>query len=98
MITDYINIILKEQHKKHRHVLVDIILLNGNISLRYFRIHLYDKKTKVIKGMTWQEEYSFLREDRDPVYCNLHVSEIKSLKCEEVKIDYQIEEVNKRHN
>jgi hypothetical protein len=98
MIEEFINTILKHQHKKHRHVLVDIVLINGNITLRYFRIYHFDKKTKTIKGMTWQEEYTFLREDRDPVYCILDLKEIKSLRCDEINIDFSIQEVNKRHN
>ncbi|MCU0428475.1 MAG: hypothetical protein MUF42_00760 [Cytophagaceae bacterium] len=57
---------------------VDIILKNGNIPLLEFRI--LSLQEDLICGLTKQEAYCALRENRDFVYCYLRLSEIKELK------------------
>jgi|GEM_PF-1327829 hypothetical protein len=67
---------IKSQQTKSQHVPLDIVLKNGNIHLKGFRIYEYDEKRQTIKGMTMQEEYSFLREHRQPVFAIFHLNEI----------------------
>jgi hypothetical protein len=71
--------VLKKQKKKVHHIALDFILLNGNIHLKSFRLFEFNEKENVIKGMTMQEEYSYLRENREPVYAYFNLNEIKSL-------------------
>lgn len=70
---------VKSQQTKSQHIPLDIILINGNIHLKGFRIYEYDEKKQTIKGMTMQEEYSFLREHRQPVFAIFHLNEIKEI-------------------
>ena len=71
--------ILKKQETKVHHIALDLILLNGNIQLKCFRLYDFDEKENVIKGMTMQEEYSYLRENREPAFAYFTLKEIKSL-------------------
>ncbi len=66
---------------------VDISLTNGNILLRSFRV--MELEGSEIKGLTWQEEYSAPRENREPVYTYFDIDEIAALHCRELDIDYQ---------
>ena len=71
--------VVKKQKTKRHHIPLDINLLNGNILLKSFRLYDFDKSTGVIKGMTMQEEYAYLREDREPIFAYFNLSEIKNL-------------------
>lgn len=72
---------------------VDIRLTNGNIVLRSFRIVALEKEK--IKGITWKEEYSAPREQREIVYSYFDLDEIASLICEELEIVYEKEITNR---
>jgi hypothetical protein len=76
--------ILKEiqtilQESSHQHVPVDLILKNGNIIVRSFYIENFDESNRLLTGLTQMEKYAYVREQRDPVYTQLHVEEIKEL-------------------
>jgi len=71
--------VLKKQKTKVHHIALDFVLLNGNIHLKSFRLYDFNEKENIIKGMTMQEEYSYLREDREPVFAYFNLKEIKSL-------------------
>lgn len=93
MLKEILQHILDEQHLKKaiipsfRYIPTDIILKNGNITLRGFRLHqLKDNNTLI--GLTWQEEYAAPRESRAPELCTLPLNEIKRVICEELEIDY----------
>lgn len=58
---------------------IDLVLKNGNIVLRSFQVLEIDEHSNIIKGLTQQEAYSFVRENRDPVYCTLPLVEIKEI-------------------
>lgn len=84
----YIHSVVELQEKKNgRKVPVDILLANGNILLRSFHILSFDETKGEIKGLTMQEEYFHLKENRPPVYCRIKVDEIKEIsmaECEPV--------------
>lgn len=64
---------------------LDLVLKNGNIVLRAFQVIEFNDQSNMLKGLTQQEAYSFLREDRPAVYCLLPISEIKEATiCESV--------------
>lgn len=88
ILEEHIHHVLKKQKSRKRHIPVDLVMVNGNILLREFRLYDYDKKQKQLKGLTHREEYSHPREDREPVYCILHLSEVRNLYCPELGIDY----------
>lgn len=71
--------IIEKQRAKVHHIPVDLILLNGNITLKAFRIYTFDERHQTIKGMTMNEEYSYLRENREPVFAVFPLTEIKEL-------------------
>jgi hypothetical protein len=58
---------------------VDIILTNGNILLKGFRIVEFDDAVGKIKGLTMLEEYSHAREGREPVFCQFALNDIKDI-------------------
>lgn len=91
MLREQIERIVREQHNKvtvmgQQYFPVDLILTNGNILLRAFRI--LDLEGDKIIGITWKEEYSAPRERRNPVYSYFNLEDIASLRCEELGIDY----------
>ena len=71
--------VIKKQETKMHHIALDITLQNGNILLKSFRLFEFDTKTNQIKGMTMQEEYTYIREEREPVYAYFNMEEIKEL-------------------
>ncbi len=70
---------LEKQEKKHHHIPLDILLVNGNILIQSFRLYGYHEKKQILKGMTLQEEYSYLKENRDPVFVYFHIKEIQQI-------------------
>ena len=58
---------------------VDIVLNNGNILLKGFRVLEFDDTLGKIKGLTMLEEYSYPRENREPVFCQISLNDIKDL-------------------
>lgn len=80
--------VLKVQTKRNRKVAVDIVISNGNILLRSFRILELDIKNGKIKGLTRQEEYIAIREQRESIYCTLKLDEIKELSVLELGLEY----------
>jgi hypothetical protein len=83
--------ILSEQMHSFTHIPADIRLSNGNILLRSFRIYEVDLDHQHVVGLTLQEEYAHTRENREPVYCTLKLSEIKEILCPELDIYYPSE-------
>ncbi|TAH26614.1 MAG: hypothetical protein EAZ07_03925 [Cytophagales bacterium] len=80
-LQERINFILSQ--KSHSSfVSIDMVLKNGNITLRAFQLISYDIKSETIKGLTQQEAYSYTRENRVPSYCKLKLSEIKEINFE----------------
>ena len=77
--------VVKKQKTKRHNTALDINLLNGNILLKSFKLYDFDQSTGVIKGMTMQEEYAYLREDREPIFAYFNLSEIKNLDVAEEK-------------
>ncbi|ABG61046.1 hypothetical protein [Cytophaga hutchinsonii] len=71
--------IVKKQETKMHHIALDITLLNGNILLKSFRLFEFDIHSNELKGMTMQEEYSYIREEREPVYAHFNLEEVKEL-------------------
>jgi hypothetical protein len=79
-IIEDIKFLLYEQNSKNTKTPVDLILNNGNICLRSFHLIDFDESTGTIKGLTQQEEYSYVREFREPAYCYFSLEEIKETK------------------
>jgi len=71
--------ILKKQKTKRHHIALDITLFNGNITLNSFRLYDFDEVKNQIKGMTMIEEYTYLREYREPVFAYFNLTEIAEL-------------------
>jgi len=71
--------ILKKQKTKRHHIALDITLFNGNIALNSFRLYGFDEEKSQIKGMTMIEEYTYLREYREPVFAYFNLAEIAEL-------------------
>ncbi len=98
MLKESVEKIIKEQKGKQTtfgepfYYPVDITLTNGNILLRAFRI-LSFKDTK-IQGITWKEEYSAPREQREEVYSYFELDEIATLNCFDLGIEYDWELTN----
>lgn len=78
-IKDKLADIIKKQETKMHHIALDITLQNGNILLKSFRLFEFDVKTNQIKGMTMQEEYTYIREEREPIYAYFSLRDIKQL-------------------
>ncbi|MFN8416843.1 MAG: hypothetical protein U0U66_10990 [Cytophagaceae bacterium] len=76
---EFLKELIEKQSIKHLPIAVDIILANGNIELKAFRIYEYDDKRNIVKGMTLQEEYAFMKEHRKPVCAIFKIVEIKSI-------------------
>lgn len=93
MLKEIIERIIKEQEQNQDTILVghlfypvDLCLVNGNILLRKFRIISF--KGTTIKGITWKEEYSAPRENREEVFSFFELDEIASLECFDLLIYY----------
>ncbi|WP_299249755.1 hypothetical protein [uncultured Cytophaga sp.] len=71
--------ILKKQKHKKQQTVVDVLLYNGNLMLKSFRIYEYNVSTCLIKGMTMHEEYAYLRENRKPIFAYFHLDEINTI-------------------
>ena len=71
--------ILDSQRNKAFGIPVDIVLNNGNILLKGFRILEFDDRRGNIKGLTMLEEYAHAREGRDPVFCQFALNDIKDI-------------------
>ncbi len=71
--------ILDSQRNKALRIPVDIILNNGNILLKGFRILEFDDSRGKIKGLTMLEEYAHTREGREPVFCQFALNDIKDI-------------------
>ena len=95
MLREFIERIVEEQQNKSTiqigqlYYPVDISLANGNILLRSFRI--INIEGEKIKGITWKEQYSAPRENREPVYSYFECNEIIRLSCLDLGINYQKE-------
>ncbi len=94
MLREIIDRIIKEQEQNqdtilvgHLYYPVDISLVNGNILLRNFRI--LSQEDGKIKGITWKEQYSAPRENRDEVFSYFLFDEIASLSCLDLSINYE---------
>lgn len=87
-LSTIINEILKEQKDSFTPFYADIVLLNGNIQIRALHIVEFDPHTKILKGITSAEEYRYPREEREPEYCYLKLSEIKELNCPYLDLRY----------
>ena len=85
---------LKAQSLKSQHIPVDIILKNGNIGLKGFRIYEFDEAKQTITGMTMQEEYSYLREHRKPVFAHFHLQEILEMDSSDCNYFFLTEPIN----
>jgi hypothetical protein len=84
-----IEAVLREQERLiSGSIPVDIKIANGNILLRSFHIQELDKKNNYIKGITLQEQYIHIREERPPIYCIFQIHEIKELYCSELDLHY----------
>lgn len=82
-LKDDIKFLIVKQKSITTNLSIDIVLKNGNIVLRAFQLIQFDDKTETLKGLTQQEAYSFLRENRSPVYCKFNLAEIKEVTCRE---------------
>jgi hypothetical protein len=71
--------ILDSQRRKSFRITVDIVLNNGNILLKGFRIIEFDDRQGNIKGLTMLEEYAHTREGREPVFCQFALNDIKDM-------------------
>lgn len=71
--------IVDTQKSASNKIPVDIILTNGNILLKGFRIVEFDDTMGKIKGLTMLEEYSHAREGREPVFCQFALNDIKDI-------------------
>jgi hypothetical protein len=96
MLKKNIEKIIREQNKNQSTILVgqlyypvDISLVNGNILLRAFRVISLEGDR--IKGVTWKEEYSAPRENRELVFSYFHLEEIATLVCVDLEIRYEKE-------
>ena len=94
MLKDIVERIIKEQEQNqdtilvgHLYYPVDISLANGNILLRKYRIISIENNK--IKGITWKEEYSAPRENREQVFSYFDFDEIASLECFDLSIIYE---------
>jgi hypothetical protein len=93
MLRAFIERIVEEQQSKSTiqigqlYYPVDISLANGNILLRSFRIISIEGEN--IKGITWKEQYSAPRENREPVYSYFTCEEIARLNCFDLGINYE---------
>ena len=94
MLKELIKRIIHEQKQNQNTILVgelyypvDINLVNGNILLRAFRIISLEGDT--IKGITWKEEYSAPRENREQVFSYFDLEEIAALTCLDLSIEYE---------
>ena len=85
-VKDDVKFFVEKQKSMKNALSVDVVLKNGNIVLRAFQIIQYNEKLNTLKGLTQQEAYSFLRENRGPVYCQLKLSEIKEIECKEFEL------------
>lgn len=90
-LSDNLQQIIIEQTKRNRIIPVDIKIANGNILLRSFRIYDFDAENNLLKGLTLQEEYSYAREGRDPIYCFLKIDDIKELICADLDLEFSAE-------
>jgi len=79
LLKNKIKEILKYQKNKKGHILLDVLLYNGNILMKSFRLYDFTSSTYLIKGMTMHEEYAFLRENREPVFAYFNLSEINEI-------------------
>ncbi len=71
--------IIKKQTVKRPHIALNITLYNGNIKLSSFRLYEFDEAKNQIKGMTMLEEYTYSKEEREPVFAVFNLSEIAYL-------------------
>ena len=71
--------IVDTQKNRSNRIPVDIILANGNILLKGFRIVEFDDTIGKIKGLTMLEDYSHTREGREPVFCQFALNDIKDI-------------------
>jgi hypothetical protein len=92
-LTNLIETVLVEQGSYFKPIPVDITIANGNILLRSFHIVSLDLEKNLIKGLTQQEEYSYNREGRKPVYCFLKLEDIKEISCPDLEIEYSSQRV-----
>jgi hypothetical protein len=92
-LTHLIETVLVEQSNHFKPIAVDITIANGNILLRSFHLVSLDRENNVIKGLTQQEEYSYSREGRKPVYCFLKLEDIKRFSCVDLGLEYSTEDV-----
>lgn len=82
-LKDDIKFLILKQKSISTNLSIDVVLKNGNIVLRAFQLIQFDDKNQTLKGLTQQEAYSFMRENRSPVYCKLSLDEIKEVTCRE---------------
>jgi hypothetical protein len=80
--------LIEKQSIRHLPIAVDIVLFNGNIELKAFRVYEFDEKNSKIKGMTLHEEYAYQKEDREPNMAIFHVNEIKSIQNSSASYSY----------
>ena len=71
--------VLRKEQEVGKKAMVDLQLDNGNILLKSFHLTHWDENTKTVTGLTMNEEYAYLREEREPVYCIFNVIEIKKI-------------------
>lgn len=90
ILQEHILHVLKKQKAKKKHIPVDLVMINGNILLSQFRLYEYNRKNKQLKGLTHREEYSYLREEREPVFCYLYLNEVSNLYCPDLGINYPV--------
>jgi hypothetical protein len=79
VIKNKIKEILKIQRSRKSYLALDVLLHNGNILMKSFRLYDYISSTDVIKGLTMHEEYAFLRENREPVFAYFNLIEINEI-------------------
>lgn len=78
-VISFIQDLLQKQVLKRYPIPVNVVLNNGNIELKGFRIYDFNDETKIVKGMTLQEEYASVRENRKPVFAFFTLDDIKSV-------------------
>lgn len=86
-IVSKINNVLLLQKENKRSLPVGIVLKNGNLQVKAFKIMSFDSSKEMLEGLTRLEIYSSMREKREPVICRFRLSEIKDIICEE--LEYQ---------
>jgi hypothetical protein len=79
LIKSKIKEILKIQKSRKSQISLDVLLHNGNILMKSFRLYDFTSSTDLIKGLTMHEEYAFLRENREPVFAYFNLSEINDI-------------------